>query len=63
MMLSKTCLDSILVYLLSFIKLSKWAIRPLNTHMANYMWNDFENSHKYHLANFELVLMCKVMGV
>ena len=33
--LIKTCLASIPVYLLSFIKFPKWALQMLNTHMAN----------------------------
>jgi hypothetical protein len=33
-MLIQTCLASIPIYLLSFIKFPKWAIKLLNTHMA-----------------------------
>lgn len=61
-MLIKTCLASIPVYLLSFIKFSKWAINLLNTQMANCLWNVNEDSHKIHLANWELVSMCKEYG-
>jgi hypothetical protein len=61
-MLLKTCLASIPVYLLSFIKFPKWAIKILNTHMGNYLWNDLVENHKYHLANWELVSMCKEHG-
>lgn len=61
-MLLKTCLASILVYLLSFIKFPKWAIKILNTHMSNYLWNDSVECHKYHLANWELVSMKKEYG-
>lgn len=60
--LVKACLASILVYLLSFLKFSKWAIKLLNSQMANCLWNDSEENHKYHLANWELVLMCKDFG-
>ena len=36
-MLLKYCLANIPVYLLSFIKFPKWAIKILNTHMSNYL--------------------------
>jgi hypothetical protein len=61
-MLIKTCLASIPVYLLSFIKFPKWAIKIINTHMSNYLWNDSAESHKYHLANWDLVSMSKDYG-
>lgn len=61
-MLIKTYLASIPVYLLSFITFSKWAIKIINTHMGNYLWNNSVESHKYHLANWELVSMCKDYG-
>ena len=61
-LLVKTCLVSIPIYLLSFIKFSKWAIRILNTHMSNCLWNDLEGAHKYHLANWELVSVSKEFG-
>ena len=51
LVLIKSCLASIPVYLLSFIKFPKWAIKALNTHLANCFWNDSEGNHKYHLAN------------
>ncbi|WVZ97911.1 hypothetical protein U9M48_043413 [Paspalum notatum var. saurae] len=57
--LIKSCLSSIPVYLLSFIKFPKWAIRCLNSHMSNFLWNDSEGRGKYHLANWESVTMCK----
>jgi hypothetical protein len=50
-MLIQTCLASIPVYLLSFIKFPKWAIKVLNTHMGNCLWNDTVDNHRYHLAN------------
>ena len=62
-MLIKSCLASIPVYLLSFIKFPKWAIKFIDTHMRNYLWNDSVDNHKYHLANWELVSMSKERGV
>lgn len=60
--LIKTCLASIPVYLLSFIKFPKWAVKALNTHLANCLWNDLEDNHKYHLANWDSVSMPKEFG-
>ena len=51
LVLIKACLASIPVYLLSFIKFPKWAIRILHTHMANCLWNDNPEAHKYYLVN------------
>jgi hypothetical protein len=34
----------------------------LNTHMGNFLCDDSENNHRYHLANWELVSMCKEFG-
>lgn len=61
-MLVKTCLASIPVYLLSFLKFPKWALKLLNTHMGHCLWDDTEECHRYHLANWELVSMCKEYG-
>ena len=62
LVLIKSCLASIPVYLLSFIKFPKWAIKALNTHLANCFWNDSEGNHKYHLANWESISMPKEYG-
>jgi hypothetical protein len=35
LVLIKTCLVSIRIYLLSFFKFHKWAIELINSHMAN----------------------------
>jgi hypothetical protein len=48
--LGQACLSSILVYLLSF-KFPKWALKLLDTQLANFMWNDEEGNHKIDLAN------------
>ena len=60
--LIKTYLASIPVYLLSFVKFPKWALQLLNTHMANCLWDDTTEKHKYHLVNWETVSMCKEFG-
>lgn len=60
--LIRTCLAGIHVYLLSFIKFSKWAIKTLNSHLTNCLWNDTEGNHKYHLANWESVSILKEFG-
>jgi hypothetical protein len=62
LVLIKACLASIPVYLLSFIKFPKWAIRTIHTHMANCLWNDNLEAHKYHLVNWDTVSMLKEFG-
>ena len=61
-LLIKSFLASTPVYLFSFIKFPKWAIKVLNTQMGNYLWNDMEDAQKYHLANWETVSMAKEFG-
>ena len=51
--LLKSCLASIPIYLLSVIKFPKCAIENINSHMTNFLWNDQEGKHKYHLSNFQ----------
>jgi hypothetical protein len=60
--LIKACLASILVYLMSFIKLPKWAIRLMEFQMGHCLWNNDGDSHKFHLANWQLVSMKKEYG-
>ena len=55
--LIKTCLANIPVYLLSFIKFPKWALQLINTHMA--LREDEVDKHRYNLVNWESVSMCK----
>jgi hypothetical protein len=38
LVLIKTCLASILVYLLSLFKFPRWGIDLINSHMANCFW-------------------------
>jgi hypothetical protein len=47
--LGQPCLSSILVYLLSF-KFPEWALKLLDTQLANFMWNDEEGNKKMILA-------------
>jgi hypothetical protein len=60
--LIKTCLASIPVYLLSFIKFPKWAVKLIEIQMSHCLWNDEENAHKYHLASWKHVTMSKEYG-
>lgn len=62
LVLIKTCLASIPVYLLSFVKFPKWAIKLISSHMANCLWNDNDNNHGWHLANWVSISMCKGFG-
>jgi hypothetical protein len=50
--LLKSCLTSILIYLMSIIKFSKWVIEAINSHMGKFFWDDLESKHKYHLSNW-----------
>jgi hypothetical protein len=63
LVLIKSCLASVLVYLLSFIKFLKWAIRLIESNMTHCLWNNNEECHKYHLANCQLVSLKKEYGV
>jgi hypothetical protein len=53
--LLRACLSSILIYLLSIIKFPRWAIDMINSRMGHFLWNNTEDKHKYHLANWPLV--------
>jgi len=52
LILLKSYLASIPVYLLSVIKFPKWVIGNINSHMANFLWNDNEDKHRWHVANW-----------
>ena len=60
--LLKSCLASIPIYLLSVIKFPKWAIESFNSQMGNFLWNDNEGKHKYHLSNWPSVTQEKDYG-
>jgi hypothetical protein len=62
LVLIKSCLASIPVNLLSFIKFPKWAIKLIESQMAHCLWNDGENAHKYHLASLKQLAMKKEYG-
>jgi hypothetical protein len=59
LILIRTCLVSILVYLLSFLKFPRWATDLINSHMAKCFWDDYEGHRKLHLANWHLICMKK----
>jgi hypothetical protein len=50
LVLIKSCLLSIPNYLLSVLKFPKWAIKLLESQMANCLWNDDSECHRYHLV-------------
>jgi hypothetical protein len=62
LILLKACLASIPIYLMSFMKFSKWTIEVINSQMANFFWNDQENNHKYHLSNIQSLCLKKDHG-
>jgi hypothetical protein len=51
LILIRTCLVNIPVYLLSFFKFPRWATNLINSHMTNCFWDDYEGHRKLHLAN------------
>jgi hypothetical protein len=62
LVLIKTCLASIPIYLLSFFKFPKWAIKMIESQMANSLWKDDNEYHMYHLASWQHVTMEKEFG-
>jgi hypothetical protein len=60
--LIKICLASVPVYLMSFIKFPKWAIRLVETQIAHCLWNTSEDRHNYHLVNWRQICMRKELG-
>jgi hypothetical protein len=54
--------SSILIYLMSIIKFPKWAIKAINTQMANFFWDDQGDKHKYHLSNLQTLCQNKDKG-
>jgi hypothetical protein len=52
LMLLKACLVSTPIYLLSIVKFPKQAIEMINSQMTRFPWNNNEDKHKYHLANW-----------
>jgi hypothetical protein len=60
--LLKACLASIPIYLMSIIKLPKWAIETINSQMAKFFWNDKEEKHRYHLSNIQSICLKKDRG-
>jgi hypothetical protein len=63
LVLIKVCLASIPVYLMSFIKHLKWAIRLMESQMGHCLWNRDGDSHKFHLANWQLVFVKEYGGL
>jgi hypothetical protein len=60
--LIKSCLASIPVYLVSFMKFPKWVIKLIESQMSNCLWNDEAEAHRYHLASWRMVTMKKKFG-
>jgi hypothetical protein len=62
LVLIKICLASIPIYLLSFFKFPKWAIKLIESQIANCLWNDDNECHRYHLASWQDVNIEKEFG-
>jgi hypothetical protein len=60
--LIKTCLSSVSIYLMTFIKFPKWTIRLVETQMAHCLWTTSEDKHNYHLVNWRQICMKKEFG-
>jgi hypothetical protein len=60
--LIKPCLSSIPIYLMSIINFPKWAIKAINTQMANFFWDDHGDKHKYHLSHLQTLYENKDKG-
>lgn len=61
-LLIQTVLASIPVYMLSFFKFPKWALKLINTQLTNCLWSDEDGNRKIHLANWPSVCMKKEFG-
>jgi hypothetical protein len=62
LILIKTCLVSIFVYLLCFFRIPRCPIDLINSHMANFFWDDYEGHKKLHLTYFHLISMKQKFG-
>jgi len=62
LVLLKSCLASIPIYLLSIIKFPIWAIEMINSQMAHFFWDNSEERHKYHLARWPMITQKKEFG-
>jgi hypothetical protein len=62
MILIKTCIASISIYLLSFFKFPRWVVDLINSHMSNCFQDDYEGHRKLHLANWHMICMKKEYG-
>jgi hypothetical protein len=62
MILIKTCIASIPIYLFSFFKFPRWVVDLINSHMANCFWDDYKGHRKLHLANWHMICTKKDYG-
>jgi hypothetical protein len=52
LVLLRAFLASIPIYLMSLIRFPKWVIGSINSHMANFFWDDTKDKYKYHISNW-----------
>jgi hypothetical protein len=62
LILLKSCLASIPIYLMFVIKFLRWAIDDINSQMSNFFWNDTKEKHRYHLSNWQSLTRRKEQG-
>lgn len=54
--------ERIPAYVMAIIKFPKWVINTINSQMAHFFWENIDDNHKYHLANWGLVSRRKDFG-
>lgn len=59
LILLHACIASIPMFLLSFLKFPKWAIKPINSQMAYFFLNNIGNYDRHHLANWDFIIQKK----
>lgn len=60
--LINTCLSSVSLYMLSFLEPPKGVMKRLNYFRARLLWQEHQESRKYHLVNWPSILMPKECG-
>jgi hypothetical protein len=61
-LLIQTVLASIPIYMLSFFIFPKWALKLINTQLANCLWSDEDGNRKINLANWPSICMKREFG-
>lgn len=62
LILSNTCLSSLPIYMMGFYFLYGGTHRQMDSIRSNFFWQGAEESHKYHMMNWEAVCRPKYYG-